>query len=146
MAQRAGGGRWGRNVKGKEALAGVQGGAVSKQRLEDQETQEGRRGVEGPSQVRWEARSDAESIEEAPAGSKVLLGNAVTSGSGWRTGVRGNHPGGWGAGPAGICLVPTHACSRPLKLSSTLASSVARPPRSWGPACWRLLARGKYSG
>ena len=102
MAQWAGGGRWGRNVKGKEALAGVQGGAVSKQRLEDQETQEGRRGVEGPSQVRWEARSDAESIEEAPAGSKVLLGNAVTSGSGWRTGVRGNHPGGWGAG-AQVC-------------------------------------------
>ena len=48
----------------------------------NREIQEERRGVEGPSQLRWEARLDAESIEEAPGGSKVLLGNAVTSGSG----------------------------------------------------------------
>ena len=69
------------------------------------------RGVEGPSQVRWEERLDAESIEEAPAGSKVLLGNAVTSGSGW--GTRVPPPRELGSRAAGTCLVPTHECSRP---------------------------------
>lgn len=41
--------------------------------------------MEGPSQIRWEARLDAESVEEPPAGSKVLLGDVDGySGSGWK--------------------------------------------------------------
>ena len=41
--------------------------------------------MESPSQIRWETRLDAESIEESPAGSKVLLGDVDGySGSGWK--------------------------------------------------------------
>lgn len=41
--------------------------------------------MEGPSQIRWEARLDAESVEEPPAGSKVLLGDVDGYlGSGWK--------------------------------------------------------------
>ena len=98
---------------GEKELGVPQERAVSKQRLRIRKYQ-AERGLKGPSQSRWEAGLDAESIGEPPSALKTRLRKC---GRKVRAPSRPASPGARQLGQ--VVPVP--------------ASVAARPPRSWGP-------------